>query len=155
MAKNKNKKNYQVQKEQMEKEKKYYNGLKKLRYFPVIAFVLALVVFLMFFMDWSYIYNSDPSIGTEAGITGFNCLAAGTSGNYSGTNSSIGKFMAAPFYLYAKNYVVSLSAVTVAAFFVLLAEIICFILAAITNKEGLNIAGLVIGVAVTVLLFIC
>lgn len=151
MAKNK-KKNYQVLRAQVEKEQKYASDVKKLRLFPILALALAVVVLFLFFTDWAFVHNTD--VGTEVSVSGFNCLVSGTSGNYSGTEKAIGD-MAMPFYYYAKAESVSLAGLTVAAFFVLLATIVAYALAAIRNQEGFNIAGLVLSFALMVLLFSC
>ena len=137
--------------EKAENEKTYKEKVGKLRLFPILALTVALILLLLFFMDWAYVYNSDS--GTEVSVTGFNCLVSGISGNYEGTESSIGD-MAMPFYYYAKAESVTLSSITVATFFVLLAMIAAFALASIKNKEYFIIAGLVLGVALTGLLFV-
>ena len=151
MAKNK-KKNYQVLRAQAEKEEKFTSDVKKLRLFPILALAVAIIVLFLFFTDWAFVYNTDS--GTEVSVSGFNCLVSGTSGNYSGTEKAIGD-MAMPFYYYAKAESVALSSVTVAAFFVLLATIVAYALASVTNKEHFNIAGLVLGFVLMVLLFVC
>jgi len=137
---------------QAEKEKTYNEKEGKLRLFSILSFVMALIVLLLFFMNWAYVHNTD--VGTEVSVSGFNCLVSGMSGNYSGTEKTIGD-MAMPFYYYAKAESVTLSSLTVAAFFILLVMIVAFALAAVRNKEYFVIAGLVLEVALTALLFAC
>ncbi|MBQ9370134.1 MAG: hypothetical protein IJU10_03560 [Clostridia bacterium] len=141
----------QQAREKAEREKTYNEKVWKLRLFPLLSLVMALVLLLLFFMNWAYVFNTDS--GTEVSVTGFNCLVSGISGNYEGTESSIGD-MAMPFYYYAKAESVTLSSITVATFFVLLAMIVAFALALIKNKEYFVLAGLVLGVALTGLLFV-
>lgn len=141
----------QQAREKAEREKTYNEKVWKLRLFPLLSLVMGLIILLLFFMNWAYVFNTDS--GTEVSVTGFNCLVSGISGNYEGTESSIGD-MAMPFYYYAKAESVTLSSITVATFFVLLAMIVAFALASIKNKEYFVIAGLVLGVALTGLLFV-
>jgi len=123
-----------------------------LRIFSLLALVMALVVMLLFFLNWTYIYNTEYGVEDPI-ITGFNCLAAGVSGNYTGTNKAIGN-MAHPYYSQAQSYALTLSHLTVAAFFILLASIAAFALAAVRNKGYFTKAGFLLSLAVTVLLFI-
>lgn len=146
-------KSYQQAREQAEKEKTYKAKVKNLRLFPLLGLVMALVVLLLFFVSWSYIYNSDPTIGVEEKISGFNCFTAGISGNYSGTASVLGSMDI--FNYYAGAYTVKIGTVTVVAFFLLLAEIAAFIVGAIKNKGLFSYVALALGAAVVALLFVC
>ena len=104
-------------------------------------------------MDWAAVYNTDIS-GNEVRISGFHCLTAGLSGNFTGTDAAIGD-MAVPFYLYAKAESVALAGLTIAAFFVLLAEIIVQVVALIKNNAIFTLIAAGLGLALGVLLVLC
>lgn len=138
MAKNnnirKNNRKYVEQRLLDERKKKYDAARKRLRIFPLIS--LALVILLLVFMlvDWAAIYNTDIA-GNEVKISGFNCVSAGLSGDYSSADASYGN-MAVPFNYYASDYVHRLAPLTVVVLFVLIAHILIEVFAVITNKQG-------------------
>ena len=126
---------YAEQRVQAETERRISRERNKLRVFSLISLAVVVLLLLFMFVDWAAIYNTDME-GNEAEISGFNCVAAGLSGDYTSTEASVGKFMAVPFNYYASTYLRTLSAFSVAVLFVVIAHLLIQIFAVITNKQG-------------------
>lgn len=127
---------------------------KKLRVFPVIALVLAVILLLLFLTNWAAIHNSaDDSI--EVKFTGFQSISAGLSGNYkSADEASFGNL--STFYYFVPSAVRTLCLLTVVTLFVLVVQGIVSLFAAITNKQGaFNVIGVVLAAAETGLFIAC
>ena len=116
-----------------EKKKKYDAANRRLRIFPLISLALAALTLVFMLVDWAAVNNSQS--GIEVRVTGFNCVAAGLTGNYTSTASVFGD-IAVPFNYYAASYLRPLAALSVAVMFVVIAHILVEIFASITNKQG-------------------
>lgn len=159
MAKNKNvkkgtmRKDYIEKRLQEEKQKKYDAFWKKLRFLSLASLLFAGLLLLFMLVNWAAVYNT--SSGIEVKITGFNCVASGLSGNYTGTDAAFGN-MAVPFEYYASAYVKRLCLLSVVVMFVSIARILVDIFASITNKQGaFNFLSVAFGVAQTALFTAC
>ena len=159
MAKNKNvkkgtmKKDYLERKLQEEKQKKFESAWKKLRFLSLASLLFAGLLLIFMLVNWAAVYNTDS--GIEVKISGFNCVAAGLSGNYTGTDAAFGD-MAVPFHYYAESYVKTLSVLSVIVMFVSIARILVEIFASITNKQGaFNFLGIGFGAAQSALFIWC
>ena len=147
------KKDYIERRLQEEKKKKFDSFWKKLRYLSLLSLLFAIAILLFMFVNWAAVYN--VSSGIEVKISGFNCVASGLSGNYTGTGSAFGD-MAVPFNYYAASYVKKLALITVVAMFVSIARILIEIFASVSNKQGaFNVLGIAVGTAQTALFILC
>ncbi len=147
------KKDYIERRLQEEKKKKFDAFWKKLRFLSLLSLLFAGALLLFMLVNWAAVYNTNS--GIEVKISGFNCVASGLSGNYSGTGSAFGD-MAVPFNYYAAAYVKKLALVTVAAMFVSIVRILIEIFATVSNKQGaFNVLGIAVGTAQTALFIVC
>ena len=136
------------------KERQFEAETSKLFIYPLIAAGLLVLMLLLFFVPWADIYNSDIG-GAENGISGWNCFAAGISGNYTGTEGAIGDSMAVPFYYYAQSYCESIAPVTVAAFFITLLSLALQAVAIFMKKPAMNVISVLVNLVVAVLVLVC
>ena len=119
-----------------EKEKKYKAAVKNVHYIPYITAALIVIAIILFSLTWASVYNSDMS-KAEVQISGWNCLVAALTGNYSSPESVYGD-MAMPFYYYATEYCERLSIFTLISFIVLLGSIVLQVLTIVLKKHSLN-----------------
>ena len=147
-------KKYLEQRLKAEKEEKLSKGRKKLRVFPLLSLAVALILLLLMLTDWAAVYNTDIE-GNEVRISGFNCVAAALSGNYTSSDSAFGN-MAVPFNYYAGSFVTTLSVLAAVVMFVVIAHILAQVFATITNKQGaFNVIAILFCVAEAALFIAC
>lgn len=137
------------------KEEQLLKRKKRLRIFPLIMLVFTVIMLLMLLVDWAAVYNTTIA-DNEVSISGFNCVAAGLSGNYSSADKGSFGDMAVPFNYYAATFVKPLCALTVVLMFVIILHLLIEVFASITNKQGaFNILAIVFTVAEAVLMIVC
>ena len=134
----------------MEKERQYKKAVRLFRIFPAIGIALTIMTILLFLLDWGAVFNTDLD-GNEVRVSGYNCLVAGISDNYTDTSASIGD-MAVPFNYYAHDYVVPMSKVTVFGFFLAILVLLLQIVMIASNHHGLAIPTAVLAVASSALI---
>ena len=94
------------------------------------------VLLLLYFVGWSYIYNTDG--GVEVGISGWNLIIAFMTNNYKGVGAGIGQ-ISAPFYCYAQSLTVALSILAFVSFiFVLVIIGLSILNICLNNKRWLS-----------------
>ena len=148
-------KKYVEQRNQAAREKTLLTKKRRLRFFPLIILLITVVILLLMLTDWAAVYNTSIA-GNEVRISGFNCVSAGLSGNYTSENEATFGNMAMPFNYYAKTFLRTLCALTVAVFFVVIAHMLIEVFATITNKQGaFNILAIVFTVAEAALFIAC
>lgn len=137
-----------------EQEKKRLSKRKIFRLFPLAALLLTVVLLLFMMVNWAAIYNTTMA-GNEIEVSGYNCVAAGLSGDY--TSMETGRFgNMAVFNYHAASYVYTLSVVSVIVLFVLIVHAFINLFALITNKQGaFNVIGIVFAVAESALFIAC
>ena len=151
---NKANKKYLESKFKMEQEKQYLAKRKVLRLFSLAALVLSVVLLLLMLANWAAIYNTAMS-GNEIEVSGYNCVSAGLSGDY--TSMDTGRFgNMAVFNYHIPSYIQKLCALSAAALFVVIAHVVINLFALITNKQGaFNVLGIVFAVAEAALFIAC
>lgn len=128
--------------------------LKEINVLGIIIPVITLAALLLFFLNWGLVHNvgmNDGAGGTEVEFSGISALIALITNNFEGT-APILKNIAVPFYYYAKEFVVIISALTAVAFVILLAALIFQLADVFADKTALRavssvamfIAGLVL-----------
>ena len=148
-------KKYVEERIRAESEKQLLSKRKRLRFFPLISLVIVLVLFLLMLTNWAAIYNTDIA-GNEVEVSGYNCVSAGLSGNYTSTDKDAFGDMAVPFYYYAPNETRSLCGTTAAVLFVLIVHALIMVFAVITNKQGaFNILDIIFSIAESALFIAC
>ena len=137
-----------------EREKQLVAKKNKLRLFPLASLVVVVILLLLMLTHWVAIYNTSLE-GNEVEVSGYNCVAAGLSGNYqSADESSYGNM--AVFEYHAKNYIEKVSVVTVVVLFVVIAHLLVQFFAVITNKQKVfNILTIIFAAAETALFIAC
>ena len=102
MNKQQSKEEIRLEKMQMKKERLYQAECKKLHPYTMAALVMLLLAFLMFFLHFADIYNTDIS-GIEVAVNGFSFMFAGITRQFTSTSKIYGD-LAVPFYYYAESY---------------------------------------------------
>ncbi len=137
-----------------EQEKKRLSKRKIFRLFPLAALLLTVVLLLFMMVNWAAIYNTSME-DNEIEISGYNCVSAGLSGNY--TSMDTGRFgNMSVFNYHAASYVYTLSVISVIVLFVLIVHGFINLFALITNKQGaFNVVGIVFAAAEAALFIAC
>ena len=126
---------------------------KKLRLLPLLSLLIAGVLLLMMLVNWAAVYNTNS--GIEVKVSGFQCVRAGISGNYTSADAAYGD-IAVPFNYYAAGETHSLCTVSVIVLFVIVAHLVVLLFATITNKQGVfNLLGIVFSLAEFSLFIAC
>ena len=147
-------KKYMEAKIKMEQEKAYANKRKKLRLFPLAALLLTVVLLLFMLSNWAGIYNTDIN-DYEVKVSGYNCVSAGISGDYTGIDTARFGNMAV-FNYHIPDYIQKLCTISVAVMFIVIAHLIINLFALITNKQGaFNVIGIVFAAAEAALFIAC
>ena len=151
-------KKYMEAKIKSEQEKAYANKRKKLRLFPLAALLFTVILLLFMLSNWAGIYNTamnNEQGGYEIKISGYNCVSAGISGDYTGMDTARFGDMAT-FNYHIPAYVQKLCTVSVVVLFIVIAHLIINLFALITNKQGaFNIIGIVFAAAEAALFIAC
>lgn len=126
---------------------------KKLTIFPIVALCCTAIIACLFVLDWANIYNTTIA-GKEVSVSGFNCLWACLTGNYSSADAAYGD-MAVPFYYYAKGYCENLGVLTLIAAILLILSAISQIVASFTKKPIVNVVSLALNLLLAVVLIVC
>ena len=148
-------KKYVEQRNQAAREKALLAKKRRLRFFPLITLVITVILLLLMLADWAAVYNTTIA-GNEVRISGFNCVSAGLSGNYSSENQATFGDMAMPFNYYAGTFLRTLCALSVAVLFVVIVHLLIEVFATITNKQGaFNIIAIIFTVAEAALFIAC
>ena len=145
-------KNNMEQKKLEEAKKKSDVFKKRTRLLSLASLLIVGVLLLMMLVNFASVYNTN--IGIEKRITGFNCVAAGLSGNF--TDMSLYGDIAMPFNYYAASQTHTLCTVSIVVLFVIVAHIVVALFAVITNKQGVfNFLTIALGLAEGVLFIVC
>ncbi len=151
-------KKYLESKIKMEQEKEYLNKRKKLRLFPLAALLLAVVLLLFMLSNWAAIHNTAMNNGDggyEIKVSGYNCVSAGISGEYTDMDTSRFGDMAV-FNYHIPAYIQKLCTLSVVVLFVVIVHLIVNLFALITNKQGaFNVVGIAFAVAEAALFIAC
>ena len=138
-----------------EKEKLILEKEKLIKILSWAALFYLAVILLLMLLDWAAVYNTDIA-DNEVRVSGFNCVAAGLSGNFTSANRGSFGDMAVPFNYYAASYVHPLAYLSVAVLFVLIAHIVLSLFTAIVKKKKpLLMLCMAFSVAETVLFILC
>lgn len=139
-----------------DKERRYELAKKEIYPLEIVACIIAVIVVLLFFLNWAYVNNTD--VGVEVKVSGFNAFIAGITGDYSSPSSEVGD-MAIPFYMYAKSYSESLGLLTVVALFsaaaTLVLGVINAVFALLKKNRILNYPLAATSLVTAVLLILC
>ena len=147
-------KKYMEAKLKMEQEKAYANKRKKLRLFPLAALLLAVVLLLFMLSNWAGIYNTSMD-DYEIKVSGYNCVSAGISGDYTSADTARFGNMAV-FNYHIPAYIQKLCALSVVVLFVVIVHVIVSLFALITNKQGaFNVVGIAFAAAEAALFIAC
>ena len=147
-------KKYLESKIKMEQEKAYQNKRKKLRLFSLAALLLAIILLLFMLSNWAGIYNTSIE-DYEIKVSGYNCVSAGISGDYTSADTARFGNMAV-FNYHIPAYIQKLCALSVVVLFVVIVHVIVSLFALITNKQGaFNVIGIVFAVAEAALFIAC
>ena len=142
-----------MEQKKLEEAKKKSDVFKKrTRLLSLASLLIVGVLLLMMLVNFASVYNTN--IGIEKRITGFNCVAAGLSGNF--TDMSLYGDIAMPFNYYAASQTHTLCTVSIVVLFVIVAHIVVALFAVITNKQGVfNFLTIALGLAEGVLFIVC
>ena len=143
-----------MEQKKLEEAKKKSDVFKKrTRLLSLASLLIVGVLLLMMLVNFASVYNTN--VGTEVKISGFNCVAAGLSGNYTSSDASYGD-IAVPFNYYAASQTHTLCTVSIVVLFVIVAHIVVALFAVITNKQGVfNFLTIALGLAEGVLFIVC
>ena len=149
-------KKYLEQRLQAEREKKYLSDRKKLRIFPLISLVIVAVLLLTMLATWTGLYNLDSSSYDGEVTTGYQCVAAALSDDYTSADQSRFGTLSVIFYPYAPSLVRTLCLFSVIVLFVMIGHLLTEVFALITNKQGVfNILAIVFAVTEAVFFILC
>ena len=139
-----------------DKERRYELAKNAIYPLEIVACVAAVIVVLLFFLNWAYVNNTD--VGVEVKVSGFNAFIAGITGDYSSPSSAFGD-MAIPFYMYAKSYSESLGLLTVIALFsaaaTLVLSVVNAVFALLKKNRILNYPLAVLSLITAIVLILC
>ena len=109
--------------------------------YTVGSLVIAAIMFLSLFFGWSYIFNTGS--GVEIGVNGWNYVCLSFTWYFKTTNEVVFGNVAS-FYYYVKYLVVTLTVLTMIAFYLLIALGVCsFINVKRTSKDLTTVNGIV------------
>ena len=147
-------KKYLEQRMQAEREKQFAAKKNRLRLFPLASLVVVVILLLLMLTHWVAIYNTSLA-GNEVEVSGFNCVAAGLSGDYKSADEGTYGNMAV-FEYHASAYIQKVSVITVVTMFVVIVHLLVQVFAVITNKQkAFNILALVFAAAEAALFITC
>lgn len=135
-----------------EKQKAYNKQVEKFPIYNIVIIVALAVLFLTYFFNWVYVYNT--SFGTEVKVSGWSFFVACITGEFTSANKIYGD-LAMPFYYDAKSYCLELAPLTVVAIALTTATLIVVILALITKKNNLSIIAVLTSLSNFVVLIVC
>ena len=136
-----------------ESEARFQTACRELRPLSAASAAILAAVAAMFFVTWADIYNTDIA-GAEVSFSGFNCLLAALTGGYSSAQALYGD-IAVPFFYYAESYVRSLGVLTAVSMGLLLAALVCQIVAWAKKLWPAMLAGAVLNAAAMATLAAC
>ena len=147
-------KKYMEAKIKMEQEKTYEKKRKMLRLFSLAALMFTVILLLFMLSNWAGIFNTDIE-DYEIKVSGYNCVSAGLSGDY--TSMDTGRFgNIAVFNYHAEAYITKLATLSAAVMFVVIVHLLVNLFGLITNKQGVfNIVSIAFALAEMALFIAC
>lgn len=145
------------EKERREKENllnQYKESRDKLLPFYLVSAIICVVSIFGYFFNWVYIYNSNPSVGVEKGVSGFSAVInALTLKKYTSVQSVYGDMNI--FYYFAKDYCVPLATIAlIAIILTVISTALCFVIY-FTKKQDLSLISELFTLSSAVMTIIC
>ncbi len=145
------------EKEKREKENlfnQYIEARDRILPLYLVAAIICAVSILGYFFNWVYIYNSNPSVGVEKGVSGFSAVInALTLNKYTSVQPVYGDMNI--FYYFAKGYCVPLASVALITLcLTIVSSALCFVIY-FTKKQDLSLISALFTIASAVMTIIC
>ena len=120
--------------------------------FTVGSVIILAILLLCFFFGWSYIYNTEPGVGVEIGINGWNYICLGFTNAFKSTNKTVFGDVDS-FYYWVKNWVKAETIITFVAFWLVIGLIAVSVMNIRKTNRKLALAS-AIGSIVLALVFL-
>lgn len=132
----------------------YLDSLKKTGKYHRIALALIPVLFLCYFFNWVYLYNTRIGTGTLSKVSGWSFIIAAITRNYTSSAAVYGD-LAFPFFSYAKTYCEQLGTFTLISFIIAILTAITEGIIVFGKKYKLSYVSCAFQLLQVVCLFIC
>ena len=147
-------KKLRAERESKLKSEIYLDSLKKTGKYHRIALALIPALFLCYFFNWVYLYNTRIGMGTQAKVSGWSFIIAAITRTYTSTDAVYGD-IAVPFFSYAKNYCEQLGTFTFISLIIAVLTAVCEGIIVFGKKYKLSYVSCALQLLQVVCLFIC
>ena len=143
------------------KEKQYQEATKRLYIFPIIALALILFVFILLFVTFADIYQSEAKV-VEGSVSGWSFVVSGFTylfnGHYIGSNPDTLHLYGAlvePFYDFATEWCETVAILAVVIVLISVVNIAVQIVTILRKNHILNLVSVALSLVTFVLLIVC